>query len=246
MEKELISTSATKRRAFVAWQGKLHSLPEGFVMIAPTKIWPFLFSSLFSFFGKLRIVCELLIPKNSKTNEESVEEFITRRLGSELFERVGQPLIGGIYTGHAGQLSAQSAIPRFFQLERQYGSLIAGLWRQEKVNTASGARYSLFMSLAGGMSRLVESLVSSLSEIEIKLSKPITKLTRQSKGNWLIQTADEENWEADYVILALPPTQASSILQETDSDIAHDLAAIESASSVVVNFFFVKLISVDP
>src|SRR5262245_25637488 len=118
---QLVKTAGGNGKAFVAWRGRLYPLPDGFSMIAPSKMWPFVKSPLFSPLGKLRAACDLFLPKSvGQSRDESVASFIKRRLGTELFDRAGQALIGGIYTADAGALSAGATIPRFVAMERDY------------------------------------------------------------------------------------------------------------------------------
>jgi oxygen-dependent protoporphyrinogen oxidase len=76
-----------------------------------------------------------------------------RRLGQEVFERIGQPMIGGIYGGNPEKLSLRATVPQFEEMEKKYGSVIRGLGKQQDNahETASGPRYSLFLSMKQGM-----------------------------------------------------------------------------------------------
>ncbi|MFN2493888.1 MAG: protoporphyrinogen oxidase, partial [Pyrinomonadaceae bacterium] len=97
----------THRRSFVVRKGDLLPVPEGFHLLAPTRFWPFIASGIFSWPGKARIAMELLIPRrdvNGQT-EESLAQFVRRRLGREALDRMAQPMIGGIYTGDPEKLS---------------------------------------------------------------------------------------------------------------------------------------------
>ena len=78
-------------------RGKLESVPEGFFLLAPTRLWPFVQTPLFSWAGKLRMASEFLLPRGDMNNDESLGAFVRRRFGREALERVAQPLVGGIY-----------------------------------------------------------------------------------------------------------------------------------------------------
>ncbi|NIT60789.1 MAG: protoporphyrinogen oxidase, partial [Aliifodinibius sp.] len=101
-----------KRGTSILRQGKLISVPEGFLMLAPSKILPFLGSPLFSWKGKLRMLMDTIIPKK-ESGDESVASFVRRRLGKEALERIAQPMIGGIYTGDPERLSLRATMPQF-------------------------------------------------------------------------------------------------------------------------------------
>ena len=159
---ECIGTNSTMRRSFVVQKGKLHPVPEGFYMMAPGALLPFLKSPIFSWRGKLRMGLEPLMPRSGGTADESVADFVRRRLGTEAFERMAQPMIGGIYTSDAEHLSLKATFPRFLEMERAHGSIIKALLAQKRQAKAasgtSGPRYSLFLSFASGMQTLVDKL----------------------------------------------------------------------------------------
>ena len=97
LEEQLIRTDDRFRKAFVVHNGKLLPVPEGFALMAPARIWPVLSSPILSIPGKLRLAWEYFTPRKD-VEDESLESFATRRLGKEVYERIVQPLVGGIYT----------------------------------------------------------------------------------------------------------------------------------------------------
>ena len=123
------------RRTYVVRGGRLRPLPEGFLLLAPTRAWPVLASGVFSWRGKLRLGLDLVLPRRTAPGDESLGSFVRRRLGREALERVAQPLVGGIYTADPDRLSLGATMPRFLALEREHRSLILGLRR-----TARAAR----------------------------------------------------------------------------------------------------------
>src|SRR5205085_10549958 len=116
---------------FVWFRGRLHPLPDGFQLLAPTRLAPFATSSLFSWRGKARMALDLLLPRGGG-NDESLGAFVRRRLGAEALERVAQPLVAGIYTADPDELSLAATMPRFLELERRERSVILGLARALK------------------------------------------------------------------------------------------------------------------
>jgi oxygen-dependent protoporphyrinogen oxidase len=99
-------------------------VPEGFVLLAPARLWPLVTTPLLSPWGKLRLLAEYFVPARRDAADESLASFATRRLGREAYERIVQPLVGGIYTADPERLSLQATLPRFLEMERRYGSLI--------------------------------------------------------------------------------------------------------------------------
>ena len=128
----IIPTARSHRRSHVVHQGKLHPLPDGFLMMAPTRLWPMVGTSLFSWKGKARCALDLVLPRGTGTGDESLGAFVRRRFGGEVLERVVQPLIGGIYAGDPDTLSLKATIPRFFEMEQRHRSVIKAMVAQRR------------------------------------------------------------------------------------------------------------------
>ncbi|MGH7891701.1 MAG: protoporphyrinogen oxidase, partial [Thermodesulfobacteriota bacterium] len=122
LDNELIETNRDKRRTFVLLHGRLVPLPDGFIMLAPARIMPFLRTPLFSWRGKLRMLMDLVIPKNPQ-GDESLASFVRRRLGKEALERAAQPMISGVYAADPQKLSLRATMPQFIEMEERYGSV---------------------------------------------------------------------------------------------------------------------------
>jgi protoporphyrinogen/coproporphyrinogen III oxidase len=153
VEDRLVRTDDRFRRVFVWHRNRLHPLPDGFQLLAPTALRPFVTSRLFSLPGKLRMALDLVLPRGCD-DDESLGAFVRRRLGAEALERVAQPLVAGIYTADPDDLSLLATMPRFIELERRERSIILGLrraLRRAPVPGTSGARWSLFVTVADGM-----------------------------------------------------------------------------------------------
>jgi oxygen-dependent protoporphyrinogen oxidase len=237
---QLIDTNPQFRQAHIFWNGRLLPVPEGFQLMAPSRLSAIIVSPLLSPLGKVRLMLEPLIPARRDGPEESLVEFATRRLGRQAFERLVQPLVSGIYTADPAQLSVQAALPQMVEMERKYGSLYKAMrarmkQRRSAVDRSGGARYSLFVAPRDGMGTLVEALAARLSAIDLRMSWPVTSLTRTADGGWMIRGRDAEASELfDGVILALPTQAASSLVRPTHGDLAQQLASIPHASSAVV------------
>src|SRR3989449_3538050 len=155
VEDRLVRTDDRFRKVFVWRAGRLHPLPVGFQLLAPTKLGPFIRSGLFSWPGKLRMGFDLVLPRGV-ADDESLGAFVRRRLGREALERVAQPLVAGIYTADPDDLSLTATMPRFAELEKQERSIILGLRRARRralETGVSGARWSLFVTLKEGIDR---------------------------------------------------------------------------------------------
>lgn len=234
LDGELIETNDSKRRTYILRGSDLVEIPEGFVMLAPSRLTPFLTSPLFSWPGKLRMLLDLVIPRG-RGGDESVAGFVRRRLGREALDRVAQPMIGGIYTGDAERLSLRATMPQYLELEEEHGSVIAGMFRSYRQKSRarkkdSGARYSMFVSFKKGMSTLTGKLVSGLGE-SLRLGEKVSEVA-ESEGGYTV-TTDKGVYEADGVVITTPAFVTAKLVEKLDAETAALLAGIDYASSAV-------------
>ncbi len=189
---QLIETNPDYRRTFVVRGGRLCRLPEGFLMMAPTRIWPLAVTPLLSPWGKLRAALEYFIPPRKDEADESMAAFVRRRLGREVFERLVEPLVSAVYAADMEKLSLLATLPRFREMERQHGSLIRAMRRQKKMHpklrSESGARYSMFVTLRDGLSSLVDALAARLPAGSVRLNARVDRLEKIGQ-RWRVWTA---------------------------------------------------------
>jgi protoporphyrinogen/coproporphyrinogen III oxidase len=236
VESKLVRTDDRFRKVFVWYRGRLHPLPDGFQLLAPTRLLPFATSSLFSWPGKLRMAADVLIPRGGG-DDESLGAFVRRRLGREALERVAQPLVAGIYTADPDELSLAATMPRFLETERRHRSIILGLRRALHAAPepgTSGARFSLFVTLADGMEGLVGALAARLPDSSVVLRQRVASLERTA-GRWRLATADGVRVEADRVIVAGESHGAARLLRYVDPTLATLLGEIEYAGAATVS-----------
>ena len=230
------------RRTYVVHAGRLHPLPEGFLLMAPTQFWSVARSPLLSWRGKARMALDLVLPRRRADGDESLASFVTRRLGREALERVAAPLVAGIYTTDPERLSLQATMPRFQALEREHRSLILGLRRSATAREtagASGARWSLFVTLAGGMAELVEALAARLPLGSVRLGSPAVAVSRgPSDAAWVVRLPDGRRLPADGVILAGEAHRMAGLVRDLDGDLARLLDDIPYASSATVSLAY--------
>ena len=210
LESHLIETNEKYRRSFVVRRGRLLPVPEGFHLIAPSRFWPFVKSEIFSWTGKARMALDFVLPRNKLNSaadddggrniDESLAQFVRRRLGREALERMAQPMVGGIYTADPEQLSLRATMPRFLEMEREHRSLIRALRKQGSSPTpgpprgqpawggtvrggavmaqgTSGARYSLFLSFDRGMQLLTGKLEARILDFRSQISNTQSQIS---------------------------------------------------------------------
>ena len=238
LEDELIEANESCRQALVLSRGRLLPVPLGFQLMAPSRLGPLLSTPILSARGKLRAALELTIPRRKDDGDESLQSFVCRRFGRELFERLVQPLVGGIYAGDPRQLSIESTFPRFRQMEQKHRSLIRAMLRNSSTApTESGARYGQFKTLRGGLGALIDALAARLPPESIELNAPVAAVLPGSEQRWRVQldTPGRESLEVDGVIVAAPAHQGGRLLARADAELAAELSKIEYASCAVVS-----------
>lgn len=235
LESRLIETNEQFRRSFIVRNGRLRPVPEGFQLLAPSRVWPFLTTDIFSLTGKLRMAADLFLPRQTGYGDESLASFVRRRLGREALERMAQPMVGGIYTADPETLSLRATLPRFLDMERDHRSLILAMLRQSKRSGTSGARYSLFLSFDRGMHVLVNALAATIANV--RLNTRIKELGFES-GTWRIKGESGLSIEADAVCLAVPAYVAAGLLENVNPRLASQLNQIKYASTATINFAY--------
>ena len=239
LQDEMIGANTEHRRSFIVRYGKLRPVPQGLYLMIPGSFWSFAASPIMSWRGKLRMGLDVVLPRRVAAGgeeDESLAQFVTRRLGREALERVAQPMVGGIYTADPAKLSLRATMPHFLDMEQRHGSLIRALrhnQRQARQQGASGPRYGLFASFRYGMQTLVDRLVSCLPAETIRLQTRVAGVERQ-QSSWRIRLEGQPDIEADAVCLALPAPKAAALLQAVDADLAAEMQ-IPYASSAIMN-----------
>ncbi len=262
LEAELTGTNPRAQRAFLAWKGRLHAVPEGFYMLAPSRFWPLAVTPLFSWRGKARMLLDLALPRRADSSEESLAAFVRRRLGQEALERMAQPMTSGIYAADPETLSLRATFPQFLEMEAQHGSVIRALWRRRRKSLpakgvtpppasgltrpafggladggVSGPRYGLFVTLRGGLQGLVDALVRRLPPDALRLNAPVRSLARKGDG-WELTLTSGEIVSADGLCLALPAPQAAALLAATDPSLASALQSIPYGGAATLHFAY--------
>lgn len=229
-------------KLYTVHRQELTPLPEGFLLMAPTRVGPVLRSPLFSWRGKLRMALEPVLPRRSGEEDESLASFVRRRLGKEVLERVAQPLIGNIYAADPEALSLAAAMPRFPEMERAHRSVVIGTRRAQtrraRTEGETGARWGLFVSIDGGMEVLASRLAERLGPRALRLGETVRDLRRNpATRRWRVETG-RGGFDADAVICALPAFAAADVLAALDGELARDLKEIPFSSTATVNLAY--------
>lgn len=214
------------RTAYVLREGRLCPLAEGSFLGFPVSFTALAASSLFTWAGKLRMACEMVIPRG-EADDESIAAFVRRRFGEEAADYLAEPLLAGIHAGDAERLSLAALFPQLRDAERRAGSVLRSLRALRVRPTPRGA----FMSLAGGIGELVEALAAALGPTTLQLSARVTAVRRA--GVFTIETASG-TVSARAVILGVPAWAAAGLLRGVDATLARLCDAVPYASTATV------------
>lgn len=237
LSEEIVPTQREFRGSLIAQKGRLFPLPEGFYLAAPAD-WRACWNAPgLSWKGKLRLACERWLPRGAPGQDESVAAFFRRRLGPEAWERIGEPMIGGIYTADPEKLSIRAALPKFFEMEQNSGSLARALSKNKEASRAQGPRYGLFVTLRRGMGELIDVLIQDMPQVQCRSSAAVEQV-RRFNGTWRVRLKVGEELEADRLCLALPAPAAGRLLRSFSGRIAGILEGIPYNPVVIAQLVY--------
>jgi oxygen-dependent protoporphyrinogen oxidase len=242
---ELRELGGHKAGTQVLHGGRLRRVPEGFLMMAPTRLGPMLRSPLFTWRGKLRMACEPFIRRRpAAIDDESLASFVTRRFGREVLDRVAEPVIAGLFTADAERLSLRMTMPRFLDLEAADGSVTRGLRRAvgSKAPHRSfghGTGRGGFVAVEGGLSRIVDALVARLPGGCVRLGARVAAVgVASATGAWSVRLTTGETFAAGAVLFTCPAEDAALALRAQDGPLADELLRLRYASCATVNIAY--------
>lgn len=237
----LHGTNPQQKNTYVLHRDRLMPLPDGLAMMIPTNIRAILKSGLISWPGKVRMGLDFVIPAAHPNGDESLGNFVSRRLGREAYENLIEPLMSGIYAGNGDALSLASTFPYLRDLELKYGSLARGALKmrsQSAGKPVQGSR-SAFLTPTTGLVEIVEALLESLksSQADLRLGTRVVGLVKKQEG-YLVALGDGATLQADGVILAAPAYASGAILSELDAELSQTLTRIPYASTATVSLAY--------
>ena len=236
----------TARGGTQIWhRGRLHRVPDGFLMMAPTRLAPMLRSQLFTWRGKLRMLREPSVPARAAgVNDESLASFVTRRFGREVLDRVAEPVIAGLFTADAERLSLRMTMPNFLDLEERDGSVMRGLRRVAVERRGHrpfghGTGRGGFVAVASGLSSIVDALISRLPSGAVRTGARVSSVSAEpADGGWSVRLAGGETLPAGAVLFACNGEDAARALFALDASLAGRLRRLRYASCATVNVVY--------
>jgi protoporphyrinogen/coproporphyrinogen III oxidase len=266
--RRIIGTNDASRKVYVVNRGRPTPMPDGVLLIVPTKFMPFALSPLISPLGKLRMGLDFVIPPKRDGRDETLAAFVTRRLGREALDKIAEPLMSGIYNAEADKQSVLATFPRFRAMEEQYGSLTRGILASRRNGHSTkpaehrGAKYapgaatqgagtngngsgpkkkpSAFQSFAGGSQELIDATVAALAAMPDQIElRTGTRVVAIDPGDaWTVRLAGGEQIGADAVVMACPAFAAADLVQPHAIEAAEKLAAIRYVSTGTVSLAY--------
>jgi len=234
---DLIGSNDDQRITYIVVKNRLVPMPDGLMFLVPTKLVPTALSPLFSLGTKFKMLGEWLHPPHAAETDETVAQMVQRHFGTEVVDRLADPLLSGVYGGDAASLSVRAVLPRFVEMEQKYGSLCRAMVASQKklaeMRKAPGYKPKpLFSSLKGGMQQLIDAVVARLDAGSLRTETAVRELKRSGAGWELVTPVGPESFDA--VIFATPARIASKMLAETDAQLAADLGSVQYSSSITV------------
>ena len=231
----LLPSDDERGGTWVLQQGRLERLPAGLQLLSPERWREFLRSPLLSWPAKLRFVMERWVPRRHDDVDESIANFVQRRMGKGALWSLAEPVLAHIHAGDVERMSLRATYPRLAELETRYGSLHRGVaalrGAQQPIRRS---KKPVFWALKGGFEDLVEALVERLEPTSLSTGCRAVSLCRHEVG-WTVGLDDGRELDAAAVVLATPAAAASDLVAELDPDLAQRMQAIRYVSMATLS-----------
>ena len=252
LDDRLVSTVSASGGTYILKKGQLIRMPEGVMMMIPTKFKPFVKTKLISWPGKFRAAMDVFIPRRKNLDEdEALSSFVKRRLGQEILDVLAEPLIGGIHASDPDTMSLASTFPRFLKMEKDDRSLIMAMFKSKRKmakmmknkpapdpSKPPKKRWTMFVSFKDGMQTLTDALAAAIGRDVLKLKTDVQRIEKITvpggKTAYKLQLKGIGDIEADAVVLTSLAYQTAALVETFDPELAKPLAGINSVSSATV------------
>jgi oxygen-dependent protoporphyrinogen oxidase len=241
LESQLITSNDATRKTYIFIDDVLQPMPDRMRMMVPEDLATLEGSTLFSATARAAYANELQradeLRVSSPNEDESVASFVRRHFGNEVLEKIGAPLLSGVFGGDVEKLSVRAVMPTFVAMEREHGSLIAAVQAKAKSRGDKPAQ-AIFTSLRDGVGSLVEALIAQLPPERLQLNRAALSLKRE-RNSWCVRTskgnAGKSKKHFNHVLIATPIDTARTLLEPLDPQAAA-LIPQEASSAVLVAF----------
>ncbi|MDX2153496.1 MAG: protoporphyrinogen oxidase [Bryobacteraceae bacterium] len=231
---DVIGSNDHQRVTYIRKNGRLVPLPDGLMMMVPTKIMPMVWSPLLSWPTKIRMGLELLRkPAPQTPPDRTVADFITDHYGPEAVDYLAEPLLSGVYGGAPERLSVRSVLTRFADLEAEYGSLTRGVLAARRKAGPQAAGTPLFRTLKGGLGSMIGLLEQGVAGSTRFLTASAVAVESSPEHRYRVKVGSE--WiSSRHVVVAAPAWAAASLVAPLDTELSVLLDRIEYSSSLTL------------
>jgi oxygen-dependent protoporphyrinogen oxidase len=210
---------------------------DGRLVALPASPGAFFTTSAFTLSAKLRLFREPFVARAPGEAEESIADFVRRRLGSEFLDYAIDPFVSGIYAGDPERISVPAAFPRLHALEQKYGSLIGGQIRGARERRQRGEaskNAAKSFSFARGMDTLARAIAGRLAHCEQGVR--VTSVARSPHGFEVntLRRGEPMRYAARSVVVSAAAHSAAPMFAASVPALARALGAIEYAPVCVV------------
>lgn len=223
--------SANVSNRYILRGGKLRSVP----MSPPA----FMMSDVLPLMGKLRVLLEPFAKSRPEGLDESIYDFVKRRIGRDAADYLVQPMVSGVYGGVAERLSLKSCFPIMREMEDEYGGLFKTMIakarqakRSEKKSGGPSGPGGWLTSFRGGLAVLVEQFEKQYSD-SIRMGVGVGSISKKD-NLFSLSLSDGKSLTAKQVIVAVPANYAAAITKGLSRELSDCLASIPYAPIAVV------------
>ncbi|NBM18130.1 protoporphyrinogen oxidase [Streptomyces sp. GC420] len=226
-------------------RGALRPLPRGHVMGIPGDLDALADSGVLSAEGLARVGQDLHLPRTEVGDDIAIGRYVAARMGREVVDRLVEPLLGGVYAGHADRISMRAALPRLLTVAGNERSVIEGIRRMrgpQPGGSPDKAAPPPFRSVRGGLGRLPLAVAEACraAGADLRTGTAVRDLRRAGEA-WQLTVEGPEGMrriEADAVVLAVPAPAAARLLAREAPAAAAELMAVEYADMALVTLVF--------
>jgi protoporphyrinogen/coproporphyrinogen III oxidase len=217
-------------RAAIWSRGELHPVPAGTLMGVPGD--PSALAGLLTAEEVAAAAAEAGRTWPGISDDVDVAGWLCQRVGAAVVERLVEPLLGGVYAGHADRLSLRASVPALWPVAVSGGSLVDAVAARAQDGTDAGG--PVFAGIRGGVARLAEALAARIADLRTRACAHA--LERLPAGTWRLRVGSRpapELLDADAVVLALPPGRSARLLADVVPSAAADLSSVRTASMAI-------------
>jgi oxygen-dependent protoporphyrinogen oxidase len=211
--------------------GRLHRVPMGPQILVS--------GSLLGWRTRMRLVRDLAGHSKPPERAESLAEFVRRKFGGEMLDRLAGPFVSGIYAGDAERLGLGDAFPEIHRWEKEHGSVLRGAMRAMKARRERGEARPGLAAMRRGNASLFDALAAKLGarlhlgaaveSIRVAGSSSEKRFEVRLRG-----AGGEEVHAAECVVMATPTGAAAKMLEGVAPRMAELLERVEYAPVAVV------------